>query len=378
VQANEIASYVNKIYTLLVEIQDDKEPVFTGNDLIAYETSKGLAKSGGFPSLGTVAPVATTARSSHHSAGLGQSCSFLDVAELEAQRPRLLRLFENTSPSSEAPSRDPFEVDQLHEPLSPLRAPARVGSAESRPVSPAATTLSAAAGLPRPVHGPLIPMPALDPRAAQKRVVWVRRCPLYAKLGEISKLIREGPVHSIIFRSDPRAALAREARIVFHLATDAARFLERMQGLDDNTWLRELRFELGEPFPDDEEMQLMGPPTNARRRLTIVRAGLFTHTSTKTMFANDVYTNVRRSSVELVFFYNSGNATVVLDTVNRAIRLKEWFDNKSTTIGSPYEGVKATFSKDPCEHSMRLVSSTSHERQLRLQQRAETRSGRRR
>jgi hypothetical protein len=159
---------------------------------------------------------------------------------------------------------------------------------------------------------------------------------------------------------------ARAVRIVFYLARDAAQFLETTKTFTHVTWVKDLQFKAGEPFPDDQELRLMDPPLCARRRLTIVRAGLFSSPSAKSTFHIEVYNVVRRPAVELIFFYSQGNATVVLDSVANAFTLKTHFDLKANVKDSPFSGVKVTFSKDPCEHTMRLVSGMSPDKQPQL------------
>jgi hypothetical protein len=293
---------------------------------------------------------------------------FMDASDLPEQRPPLMRLF--------APNSDAIQADS------------KTGSRETSPspVAPATTQSWAsvtAKGNKIKVTPPAIPgalpqtagisediprPPPSDEISQQMRVVWIRNCPLHAKLPDISKLIREGPVRSITIKSDPKSTTARVARIIFHQAIHAEKFLEAAQAqtLLGGPWVRGLQFKIGEPYPEDRELRLMEPPLNARRRLTIVRAGLFVSPNARSAFHLEVYKVVHRPAVELIFFYNTGNATVVLDSVANAIRLKCHFDTKAKIKSSPFSEVQATFSKDPCEHVMRLVSGTAHERQQRL------------
>ncbi|KAH0553428.1 hypothetical protein GP486_006503 [Trichoglossum hirsutum] len=392
--ANEIASYVNKIYALLVEVQDDTEPVFTGNDLIAYETTKGLARAGGFSSLGLVSPVdaqfyGRTGPNRMQINGLTLSQSermngfiptaienivtatsddgrriFVNANDLPEQRAPLIRLLAaNSDPVQSNSKTGSFETS-----LSPVALASQSWASVTAKGNEVKVTPPAIQGaLPQAVgiseDTPKPPPP--DEIPPNMRVVWIRNCPLHAKLADISKLIREGPVKSITIKNDPKSTTARVVRITFHLAVHAAKFLESAQAqtLLGGSWVRGLQFKAGDPYPEDRELQMMDPPLNARRRLTIVRAGLFASPSAKSTFHLEVYRVVHRPAVELIFFYNTGNATVVLDSVANAIKLKCHFDMKAKIKTSPFSGVQATFSKDPCEHVMRLVSGTAHERQ---------------
>jgi hypothetical protein len=388
-----MASYINKIYSFLIEVQSDAEPVFTGNDLIAYDTPKGLAGDGGLPSLGLVStmsmgiyettgpdrlqidcptpsllaqpepllkPTASAAAVSN-----GEPRQFTDINDLPVQRPPLMRLFssdphmaqeasESTRESSPQPN---IPVSQswasvIAKRNAPKMTPLIIPSRPSRPLE-----------IPKDLPAPLSPRAE---RAQEMRVVWIHGCPPRVKLADISKLIREGPLRSISFSKDPKNTATRVARLVFYFAKDAARFLEATKFFRPETWVKDLQFTAGEPFPDGEELRMMDPPLSARRRLTIVRAGLFDNLEAKTIFHIEVYHIVRRAAVELIFFYSQGNATIVLDSVVNAVKLKAYFDHQANVKDSRFSGVRVTFSKDPCEQGMRLISGPANDRRLRV------------
>ncbi|KAH0543573.1 hypothetical protein FGG08_002134 [Glutinoglossum americanum] len=380
--ANEMASHINKIYALLIEVQDDTEPVFTGNDLIAYDTTKGLAKASGISSLGLVSPVEIgvndrlaplppeqskgpipTPAANVAAGSQGQPQILTEVSDLPEQRPPIVRLFGHDSQEVQAlPMTAIPQITSLNTSIPAPQSWASVtaNGIEAKTIQQAARiTLSQLTGMPGAV---LSSLPLTAERALETRVVWIYNCPRRIKLTDITELIHEGPVKSISFNSDPKAATARVVHIVFYLARDAALFLESAKTFTHPTWVRDLRFEAGEPHPDDNVLRLMDPPVNARRRLTVVRSGLFGGHMAESAFYQEILRVVPRSAVELIFYYNRGNATVVLGSVANAMDLKNHFDDQAKIGSSTFGGVQANFSKDPCEHAMRLVSDKMRDR----------------
>ncbi|KAI9828527.1 MAG: hypothetical protein M1819_006583 [Sarea resinae] len=203
-----------------------------------------------------------------------------------------------------------------------------------------------------------VPRP-VEPLAHQRRVVWLINCPSNMTLREVSEKIKEGPLMSIVFVDDhDEICPGRAACIIFQHSEHAMAFYQTDLRLKaergSSTYGKRIQVELGSYFPADEDIKSMDSPSFARRRLTFVRAGLFTQL-TRGRFEKDVKSCVGEQNVELIHLYNSGNATVVLSSVKVSKALLGRFVTFSRQDG-PYEGLKVSFSKDPCETEMRLIS----------------------
>ncbi|KAI9805466.1 MAG: hypothetical protein M1825_000717 [Sarcosagium campestre] len=210
----------------------------------------------------------------------------------------------------------------------------------------------------RPINGAmvLVPWGLAESQSMQRRVVWIFSCPPETTIHSITARIHTGPLMSI--------ALAREGSsrspaccIIFHKAEHAQELVASYQLSalkQEYVFFKDEHLELGEPYPADREIQLMDPPTFARRRLSIVRKVMFTR-AFETRFVRDIKRLAGEDNVELIYIYNSGNATVVLAGVRCALMVKDGLEKEGRRAG-PYQGLTVTFSKDPCEAQMRLVS----------------------
>ncbi|KAI9801883.1 MAG: hypothetical protein M1833_002197 [Piccolia ochrophora] len=232
---------------------------------------------------------------------------------------------------------------------------ARVAALEE-PLSQASNVARAAR--PTPYGGTLSRSPSAisEPLAAQSRVIWVFHCPPSMSLSDITSKIHKGSLMSIVFATD-RVTNIRACCIIFYNAEDAQVLMmdHRLHiGRREHTFFRSEHVEVGAPYPADEDIRMMNPPIGARRRLTVVRKALF-ETVSKAAFKRDINHLAGEDNVELVFIYNTGNATVVLASVKCAMLVKTGLEAKAKKRGM-YEGATVSFSRDPCEAELRLVS----------------------
>ena len=192
----------------------------------------------------------------------------------------------------------------------------------------------------------------------QCRVVFIINLPPKITLQKVSDAIQEGPVASIRFGTNPEDNHPYVG-IIFQHATDADSFHlvlkreQRDQRARRFTFMPEVL--RGEPHPTDSIIQSMGPPTFARRRLTIVKKGLFFKWGKRDLEAI-CHKIVGKDRVQLIFLYNGGNATVCFSDVELASKVKVHLERMEKTRPG-FEGLVVSYSKDPCESPMRLISA---------------------
>ncbi|RAL60427.1 hypothetical protein DID88_000202 [Monilinia fructigena] len=194
-----------------------------------------------------------------------------------------------------------------------------------------------------------------EPLSHQARVVLILNIPNTMSLSDISNAVREGPVVCIRFGVDADTG-KRFSGIVFQHAQDAQSFYDVLRQERADNMPNRFRFIAdcvrGDPFPINEDIIAMGPPTYASRRLTIVKkAFFFTFNSGNLQTLCEKV--VSKENIQLIFIYNGGNATVVFAEVFAAIKMKARLDQLRDSAGngtwSMYENLQVTFSKDPCE-----------------------------
>ncbi|KAI9717918.1 MAG: hypothetical protein M1812_004445 [Candelaria pacifica] len=278
--------------------------------------------------------------------------------------------------SAEPPRKAP-EVGSASENLMPGTSTAKVSWAKMaagpsggpktinlRPQPSSVTTPTRATGkLVSATQGPHPISPPKEPQTSQSRIIWLINCPANMTLKDVSEGIHEGPLASIYIVDDydPVRCPGRAACIIFKEAQDALSFYHSNNKMvftnNRGRYVSDVRFELGMPYPADDNIRSMEGPTFARRRLTFVRSHLFAASNlTKTRFQQDLVKHCAQADdIELIHLYNSGNATVVFASVELARVVKEAFMDFSKQKG-PYEAVQVTYSKDPCENEMRLIT----------------------
>jgi hypothetical protein len=102
---------------------------------------------------------------------------------------------------------------------------------------------------------------------------------------------------------------------------------------------------------------MMGPPTYATRRLTIVKSRfffIFKEPQLKALCEKEVGPD----AIQVIWLYNGGNATVVFAKVADAVKVKQRLDALSDAAeeSSHFYGLQTSFSKDPCVQDIHFIS----------------------
>ncbi|KAI9797295.1 MAG: hypothetical protein M1835_001313 [Candelina submexicana] len=277
-----------------------------------------------------------------------------------------------TEPSSKVP-----EVESAQENLNPGTSTTKISWAKMAAVpsggpktinlrpQPSSVTnpVKATSKVVSVTEGPGSSSPIKESQTAQSRVIWLINCPANMALKDVSDGIHEGPLVSICIVDDydPVRCPGRAACVIFKDAQDALAFYHSNNKMvftnSRGRYVSDVRFELGLPYAGDENIRSMDAPIFARRRLTFVRSHLFAASNlTKARFERDLVKHCGQADdIELIHLYNSGNATVVFAAVHLARAVKEAFLGYSKQKG-PYQDVQVTYSKDPCEHEIRLIT----------------------
>lgn len=110
-------------------------------------------------------------------------------------------------------------------------------------------------------------------------------------------------------------------------------------------------------YPRDEILHAMGEPLFARRRLTLARKGLF-FDWTKPDIEEFLHKHVGKDNVQLLHFYNAGNATICFSEVEAAIKIRSILLEKVRTRADDnlFQDLNVSFSKDPCETELRYFT----------------------
>ena len=193
----------------------------------------------------------------------------------------------------------------------------------------------------------------------QRRTVEVYHLPKSYTLRHLTNKIHEGPL-ILIEMIDEREGNTKCAMIVFMKAEDAKSFVLKNEairaemGENQSCYGPGVNVGWGNPYPKPEGVFLMEGKGGARRRLTFSGRQLFSRIR-PAQFYLDIAALAEKKNIELVWLFNSGNATVVFSNIGTAVALKEWFQEKSSKPG-PYQGATVTFSADLCEAHIPLVT----------------------
>jgi len=192
--------------------------------------------------------------------------------------------------------------------------------------------------------------------ARNRRVVWVSPWTESRPLSDVANEMREvGAIYSIAFAPEAQAVC-----IIFQHAYCAVQFMhdcaEYVSRHGTSPFGSEHDVSPGLPYPLNDSLRRMDPPHNERRRLTFARSQLFSNGISEARFRKDIEEIVGPSNVERLWLFNTGNATVVFSAVPLAKMVREAFLQHSRIKKDPYEGVMVSFSHDPCERDLHLVS----------------------
>ncbi|EXJ83317.1 hypothetical protein A1O1_06938 [Capronia coronata CBS 617.96] len=194
----------------------------------------------------------------------------------------------------------------------------------------------------------------VQPKDEDYRCLWIYGWTKERALSTITDRVNTGAVFSMAFVEEYGAVC-----IIFQYASAAMAFMgENSQALRDSGVslfgpLQTVRY--GEPYPENADIRRMGSPSNERRRLTFARQQLFTNGLNEEQFKKDLIDMVGTDNVELVWLFNTGNATVVFSSTVIARIVRDEFLHRSRKPG-PYHDVHVGFSHDPCERPMNLIT----------------------
>lgn len=202
------------------------------------------------------------------------------------------------------------------------------------------------------------------------RVVWIQGWQHNRPLSYITQCVTEGPICSMAYAVEHAAVC-----VVFQHASSAQSLVDSSTMYEEDTgqslFGRGCKVIIGQPYPKNDNLKRMDAPWYERRRLTFARSQLFAHGMTEQLFRDDIYEMVGSENVELVWLFNTGNgefqpitsntrlivaATVVFTSSAIASLVRDNFLAKSNSKTSPYHNIQVTFSHDPCEKPMNLIT----------------------
>lgn len=261
--------------------------------------------------------------------------------------------------SSSATSESPTISESWNLPRAPPDSWARVAATVKPPAAP-------------PTCVTPITISSSESSQEQMRVVWIAHLPSTTTLLDISCRIDVGPIMSLGLYNDISPQLpGRSACLIFQTAETAATFVSRAPQAFVSIIPTKTKPVYGavatkphpavaiysseHAFPLDADLLSMSAPTFARRRIKWSRARLF-HDVPLAKFKKDLRDVVGVDNLELVHFYNPGEATAVFASVCVAARAVQWFREQAKTSGGRYEGVDVAFVHDFNEAPAKLHS----------------------
>ncbi|EHY56863.1 peptide-methionine (S)-S-oxide reductase [Exophiala dermatitidis NIH/UT8656] len=265
----------------------------------------------------------------------------------------------------------PWDMKKVQ--MKPLPAPARQPIIRSRATSLSdaksnASTWAAVAATDIPGNNRLIKFrpsdalkrqitneePPVQPKDGDYRCVWIYGWTKDKPLSRVSERITTGAIFSMAFVEEYGAVC-----VIFQFAHAAVLFFEEnariVRDSGASVFGPGVSVKYGEPYPETADIRRMAAPANERRRLTFARSQLFTNGMNEERFKNDLIEMVGRQNVELVWLFNTGNATAVFSSTVIARIVREEFLRRSKAKG-PYHDVGVGFSHDPCERPMNLIT----------------------
>ncbi|MCJ1350183.1 MAG: hypothetical protein MMC33_000164 [Icmadophila ericetorum] len=197
-----------------------------------------------------------------------------------------------------------------------------------------------------------------EEKGQQLRVVHVGPMSSSTQLRDVTAPIQEyGPLMSILIEGYPDG-IAVKACIIFLHANTAYQFVEAnnrsMQETGESLYGAGVDVTLQGVWPLDNEIRSMHVDGRERRRLTFSGKELFTRVP-RSKFEAEIWTVAGKANVELIWLFNTGNATVVLASVRVARAVRNYFHAK-TLRQEAWKGVQVIFSSDPCEKPLRLIT----------------------
>ncbi|RMZ92140.1 hypothetical protein DV736_g622, partial [Chaetothyriales sp. CBS 134916] len=186
------------------------------------------------------------------------------------------------------------------------------------------------------------------------RVVWISGWGQNRPLSDVTGVLSHGPIFSMVYSPENDAVC-----VIFEHAASAEVLCQHESYHQQHNGVSmfggRCTVVTGLPYPEDEGIRRMANPIYERRRLTFVRSQLFAHGMTQQQFQKDIEQEVGAKNVELVWLFNTGNATVVFTSTANARRVRDRFRAEAKHNG-PYRDVQVSFSHDPCEKPLNLIT----------------------
>ena len=225
---------------------------------------------------------------------------------------------------------------------------------------------------------------------SEARVIWVKPQSNGGSIDTkmVSAVITQGPLYSIAYSPTDHAVC-----VIFQYPDHAREFLAASQYKTSTKGYGLLGpgYDIlpGQGYSNEAELKRMEFPRNERRRLTFVRSALFCDGLTEGKFKNEIYNMVGEEHVDLVWLFNIGNgkeiqgiraltnfvkATAVFSGTAVARKCREEFLSKSKKKG-PYQGIQVSYSHDPCERPLHLVTQLNDPNASNPHKRAPPRGG---
>ncbi|KAJ9645457.1 hypothetical protein H2204_001036 [Knufia peltigerae] len=192
------------------------------------------------------------------------------------------------------------------------------------------------------------------PKDEDYRCVWIYGWSKNRPLKDATQRVSYGAIFSMVYVEQHNATC-----VIFQYASSAIALV------DEDSYARRdhgeglfgpgTEIKMGEAYPENDELQRMSAPINERRRLTFARQQLFTNGMNQVRFMKDLSDIVGEHNIELVWLFNTGNATVVFAATAIARIIRDEFIKRSRKPG-PYQEVQIGFSHDPCERPLNLIT----------------------
>ncbi|KAJ0420024.1 hypothetical protein BJY00DRAFT_285130 [Aspergillus carlsbadensis] len=175
-------------------------------------------------------------------------------------------------------------------------------------------------------------------------------------VNSITTRIHEGPLHDIRVETNGRS------RVIFQHASHALSLFKSNQEME--ALLGYGRFgpgysvELAEIVDWNDDLHRMNQPIRERRRLSFARKRLFADNMSPEKWKHDIRAIAGAGNIDLLWVFNSGNATAVFTSTGVARKVLEVF-NRWKDGRNVYSGVSVTYSSDPCEKELTMVKETN-------------------
>ena len=153
--------------------------------------------------------------------------------------------------------------------------------------------------------------------------------------------------------------------MIFQHARDAENFVQVLNKERAENRPNRFRFVFGNEcvarstFSADDYINIMGPPTWATRRLTIVKSKFFFIFGKRDFERLCTRAGVESSQIQRFWVYNGGNATAIFADVQSAVAVKaelERVAGEAKDENNHFYGLQVSYSKDPTTCEMNYIT----------------------